>query len=380
MQYNRSYTTTDAQGRYRLEGVGKHKEYTIVAEGIPYFNSTKLNLPDTPSLEPITVDFELERGILIKGRLTDKATGKPVQGWVNYIALEDNPHRKDFTELGKLHAYATNWGRTAADGSFTELAIPGPGLLCAQAHDKNRFLAAEVKPDYRTNTILDSYHAVIPLNVSENDPTSTAIDIALEPGRTLAGTVVGPEGQPLAGAHAAGLSSVLVPFGFRDSKLEQADFQAGGLTPRRPRSLVFVHAEKKLAKVQPIRGDEEGPLTVRLEPLATLAGRIVGADGRPRPGLKVAVLMSVERKDYADLPLELLFDYPSWSKLTNGEATTDDAGRFRIEGLVPGLKYLLNVKDEAAILPDYTREVLALEAGQDKDLGDLKAKPSPGKE
>src|SRR5262249_30364277 len=106
-QYNRSLTTTDEKGRYRLDGVGKNKDYDVTAEGIPYSNTTKLNIPDTAGLDPITVDFELERGILVKGRLTDNATGQPVQGWLTYIHLADNPHLKNFTQWDKLHIHGT---------------------------------------------------------------------------------------------------------------------------------------------------------------------------------------------------------------------------------------------------------------------------------
>ena len=72
----------------------------------------------------------------------------------------------------------------------------------------------------------------------------------------------------------------------------------------------------------------------------------------------------------------MIFDYPSWTKLIDGEATTDDDGRFRIEGLVPGSKYLLNVKDGNAILEGYTKGDLTFKPGKAKDLGDLKDKSS----
>ena len=195
----------------------------------------------------------------------------------------------------------------------------------------------------------------------------------------MTASVVGPDGKPLAGAHAAGLSPVFGFSRFEQRKLGSASFKVGGLAPRRPRAVFLFHQEKKLARVQRFEGDEKGPVTVRLEPLAALTGRLLDADGKPAAGLKVAALMSVRQEDYKELPIDLLYDYPSWSKLTNAEATTDKDGRFRIEGLVPGLKYLVNVKDGSEILPAYTRDVPALESGKAGDLGDLKARPAPGK-
>jgi hypothetical protein len=272
-------------------------------------------------------------------------------------------------------------GRTAADGSFTELAIPGPGLLCARADEEDRFLGADLTPGYKSGLrILDGYHAVVPIDVPEKDPKAVTCDIALTPGRTLTGTVVGPDGKPLAGAYPGGLLGVWGgPLSFEDRKLPTAAFTLGGLDPGKPRFAVFIHPEKKVAKVQKFQGDEKDPVIVQLEPLASLAGRILDANGKPRAGLTVAAMMTPLREDYKELAVELLYNYPSWSKITNGEATTDNDGRFRVEGLVPGLKYLVNVRDGADILTDYTREVSSLESGKATDLGDLKSKALPDK-
>ncbi len=368
------WDTTDAQGRYRLTGVPKRKQYYVGAGGPPYFNCTKLDVVDTPGLEPITVDFALERGIAVRGNLLDKATGKPIRGRVSYVSLPDNPNLKDFSDLGKAQILVSDSGRTQADGSFTVVAVPGPGMLSATADDAQHYLRTEVKVGKGLeNSIPEQWHTLVPIAPSEKDARSTVHDIALESARIRKGTVVGPDGKPLAGAHFAGLSGLVqLRFG-RNDTLETASFTVGGLAPGGSRNLVFIHREKKLAKVQKVLGAEEGPLTVRLEPLGALAGRILDGGGKPRSKLTVAVMLSVQREDYKDLPLEILYDYPAWAKVLNREATTDAEGRFRIEGLVPGLKYLLNVKEDGAILESLTRAV-AVESGKTKDLGDLKSK------
>src|SRR5262249_51878817 len=53
--------TTDEKGQYRIDGVGKQKEYTLAAAGRSYFNSTKFHILDTQGLDPLVVDFEMER-------------------------------------------------------------------------------------------------------------------------------------------------------------------------------------------------------------------------------------------------------------------------------------------------------------------------------
>jgi hypothetical protein len=83
-------TATDAQGRYRLTGLKSQsgneqtgmyrmavEEATALApQGLPYLSAAK------PILEPlatrvVTRDFDLKRGVWIRGRVIDKATGQP---------------------------------------------------------------------------------------------------------------------------------------------------------------------------------------------------------------------------------------------------------------------------------------------------------------
>jgi RNA polymerase sigma factor (sigma-70 family) len=364
------WATTDAKGRYRLNGVGKHKQYWVAAGGIPYFNCTKLDIADTPGTEPLTVDFALERGVVVRGRLVDAATGKPVRGRVNYVLLPENPNAKDFTDVGKAQLLVSDPGRTGPDGSFAVVAVPGPGLLCARADDDGRYLPAVIPaPRPSISLILEEYHAVVAIDPKEGDAKSTARDLTLEPAGILPGTVTDPEGKPLAGAHVAGMSgTVRLLFG-RTQTLESASFTAGGISPDHPRKIVFYHVERKLAKVQSIRGDEKGPLAVRLQPLSTVTGRVVDADGRPRAGVKVKASLFIPQDDRDDLPLELLLEYPSWGKLLNRETTTDTEGRFRLEGLVPGLRYEHKMDGDKP----RTQMLAPPGPGSTKDLGDLKS-------
>ena len=109
-----AWPSTDDKGRFRIDGIGKHDFYHLHAGGGPYtylrsvsplppgsphFGQDKLQVKDTAGLEPLTVDFELDRGVVMRGRLTDKVTGKPVQGWVGSVPLADNHNRKVFAAV-----------------------------------------------------------------------------------------------------------------------------------------------------------------------------------------------------------------------------------------------------------------------------------------
>src|SRR5262249_17242636 len=123
-------TLTDAEGRYRLTGLPKGDGFKIMVipgKDKPYF-ITNRDVPNTPGLDPVTVDFELKRGVWIEGWITDKVTGKPVQAAVEYFALGGNPHLADYPGYdGTIPPYFGVRGK--ADGSYRVVGLPGPGLL-----------------------------------------------------------------------------------------------------------------------------------------------------------------------------------------------------------------------------------------------------------
>src|SRR5258706_224906 len=67
------------------------------------------------------------------------------------------------------------------------------------------------------------------------------------------------------------------------------------------------------------RGDAPEPVTVKLEPCGSASGRIVDGDGQPLVGFK--------------------FGLGGWGG--SQHATTDKDGRFRVEGLIPGMSHEL---------------------------------------
>jgi RNA polymerase sigma factor (sigma-70 family) len=364
--------TTDEKGQYRIEGTAKQKKYAVAAGGRPYFNSTRLDVLDTPGLDPLRVDFELDRGVVVRGRLLDGATGQPVRGRAGYKPRPDNPHLKDFPDLVKAQIIAPATGGTADDGPFAVLCAPGPGWLTAVADDGDAYTAAHEPGGFQL------HNAVLRIEPSETDPKSLVQDVVLQPARTLAGSVAGPDGRPLTGAYVAGLDA-LWKFGRGPQKLESASIRVHGLPPGGARVVVFFHPEKQLARVQTIRADDKEPLTVRLEATGALTGRALDAGGRPQAGLKVKASYRwqdlnqarIEGTDFKDLPGDLLYDYPDWEPIINRETTTDKGGKFRIDGLIPGLRYDLTLMDGTG--PDaIRREKLSAESGKDKELGDLK--------
>jgi RNA polymerase sigma factor (sigma-70 family) len=123
--------TADAQGRFRIVGAPKSRDlgvHVFPPKGQPYLERME-HVGDTPGLAPIVHDVGLTRGVPVRGRLIDQVTRRPVRGVVHYFLLDINP------SYGVLR-YSLGLCRvpTDDDGSFSIVALAGPGLLAAAAH------------------------------------------------------------------------------------------------------------------------------------------------------------------------------------------------------------------------------------------------------
>jgi RNA polymerase sigma factor (sigma-70 family) len=349
-------TITDKDGRYRLAGMAKGVGNVIKAApatGQPYFQALH-EVEDSPGLEPVTVDFTLKRGVLVKGRVLDKATGQPVFANVTYVVFADNLRRT------AVPGFTTdNYLQTGEDGSFQLVAFPGRGLLTARGWSDHYRMgvgadAIAGKGEhglFGTEPYLqgsDTFHRYVEINPPEG-AESISCDLLLDPGRMPRGTVVGPDGKALAGARAYGLTAYGQSRNWAHTPLEGADFTVYGLGDGEGREVLFMHAENKLAGALRVRGDDRGPLAAKLEPWGVVTGRLVTAEGKPQAGVLLRI---------AD-----------WLLPNNGFQTDQD-GRFRVEGLAPGVAYTLDVVQKGQrAAPVFTG--LTAKAGETRDLGDI---------
>jgi hypothetical protein len=201
------------------------------------------------------------------------------------------------------------------------------------------------------------------------DARSLTCEVSLDPGRSVSGTVLGPDGKPLAGAMVKGLTAGWS----RPTPLKTAAFTAVALDPGEPRQLLFAHPEKKLAGKRTLRGDEKGDVSVQLEPWGALTGRVLDEDARPVAGARL-------QTGYVDSPF---FHPMTWWVSSQGEVVrTDREGRFRAEGMTPGVKFRLSMSSSGMTFlpitgtPDGQME-LSIRAGETKDLGEIRVKLIP---
>ncbi len=366
--------TTDAEGHYRLLGLPRGREGGILAlptADQPFIRALQHLGKNDKAASP-RLDFDLTRGVRVVGRITEKATGRPVKATVDYFVFVDNPHLKESSGF-RSAIRGAEMIHTGEDGSFAIIALPGPGVVVARALDEGylKGVGADAIPDPDHNGMLDTYpYYVIPTNyhvIAAIDPPPGAetltCDLAVDSGRTMTGTVLGPDRAPLSGALAFGLYDMEY---WEHEPLKTERFTLNSLRPGKPRLLQFVHADKKLAGWLVVQGAEDASPVVKLEPWGVVTGRLVDEDGQPRSDAQL--VFSADRKNG-----------PHGSLRGNGSGMSGRIvpsadGRFRIEGLAPGLAYSLRLELKPGTRGDWAVRDLVLKPGETRDLGDVRAK------
>src|SRR5262249_20061500 len=120
---------TDGDGRYEIHGGRKERAYMVEvgADTAAGYMPCQGWADDTIGYEPITIDLRVKKGVVVTGRMLDKATGKPVVGFAMIGVPQGNPSVKDYPEFNSSAWFPVQ--ETDAEGRFRAVAIPGPVLL-----------------------------------------------------------------------------------------------------------------------------------------------------------------------------------------------------------------------------------------------------------
>jgi protocatechuate 3,4-dioxygenase beta subunit len=374
-------SVTDKDGRFRIHGMpcgqGNSLEVTPPADQ-PYHMMFQ-PVVTTPGLQQVVVDVALKRGVWIDVRVTDNLTGKAVPSTAEYNVFSDNPYLKDLPGFtNRMHH-----DNQAKDGRFRLLGLPGRGLVSVWAADDHYVLGAgadKIKELQRglipgtTPRIVSARHThgIVEVNPAA-DAEQVSVEVVLDPGRAIKGQVLGPDGKPLAGVLISGLDEYThwrhKQWGNGPSKT--ADFTMTGLASGRRRLLQFAHLDRKLAGSLLVDGDAKGPLRVTLVPAGSLSGRVITRQGKPAVG----GLINASRVE-STLPDGVIPVADDEGSLPRPPRTDKD-GKFRIDGLAPGLKYHLLYEAGGYLLRIIgpLGSDLKVKAGETKDMGDLVVEP-----
>jgi RNA polymerase sigma factor (sigma-70 family) len=403
-------TTTDKEGKYRLTGLprGIHKLKVEPPRNTPYLATEVRVTADQPSLEPVTFDIGLERQPTVTGRVIDRATGKPVKGWVEYRPLAGNPNLKANLVVAGLGP-GSHPPSVAIDdqGRFTLPALRGRGVVLVQA--EGGYLPAQLAKTDRVAGVADqadpelidslplpawpaTFHAYRLLNLSEGNDAN--IEITLAPGGVRPLVLTFPDGKPR-DTTVLGLNPVASDPGawFAPGKSAVVSLAAGEV-----RRVFLMTHDGQFAATAVVRGQETGAVSVQMKPVGTITGRVVDKDGRPVAGVSLQPLYddgpgrpgvfalggSVDRlrtpaEDRRKVRTTGYYD-PRSKDFFSSEKT-DAQGRFCLTGVLADAAFDLNVqllgpadaKGRRSVAGVVKIARVTVQPGATLELGDLRA-------
>ncbi|HTU93508.1 MAG TPA: RNA polymerase sigma factor [Gemmataceae bacterium] len=351
---------TDAQGRYEIHGAHKAKSYLVEvgSDAATGYLGRAVWAEDTLGYRPITADIRVRKGVIVTGKMIDKATGKPIDGYVLAADLNDNPFVKEYSDDSGLTViqWATAFWGTNADGVFRAVTIPGPVLLMGGPRGRNKWEYKTRIPDpdypqyfekegnfyrYRGSgfTIVQGIFCKV-LQIKPGVPVVEQ-DIVLErQRRNVLGMVKiqDAEGRPL--------DEVEALRGWNRIDGDSCTIYGEATDP--PYLLIFYQPKRELAGTLTVKAGVKLPPIVKLKAMGSVQGRLLDADGKPLEGIVVAP----RYRDHAANVMN--------SRVHEARPIASNAdGNFLLDSLIPELPFELTFRRGRR---DFARESKSAEA------------------
>jgi RNA polymerase sigma factor (sigma-70 family) len=380
------HARTNADGRYEAPVSDTRWVYVSAAppDAEPYLTVKKSE--DWPKgAVRHAIDLALPGGIVVKGKIVEAGSGKPVAGAdVQYFPrLTDNSDRR--ADVASLSAAAVESG---PGGEFRIVLPPGPAHLLVHAaadyvYQETTFgELAEGSPDsgsYMAGPEGNAYfsgqrvyaHAVVPVKL-KRDAEPEPLTVTLRRGVTVRGRLLGADGKPVTRARMLSRLNVSTWEHMMQStpvEVYGGRFELRGCDPKASYRVIFYDAAGEQGAVAEIAGKaaDGEPVTVRLAPCGTAKARLLSG-GRPLKNKRVKIDLIVtpggagfdgKAGPLADAAWVSNFD---WAHYGRGPQT-DDEGRLALPALIPGATYRVSV---GSGFKDYVAE-----AGKTVDWGDI---------
>jgi len=287
--YERWLATTGSDGAYRI-GDARAGSITLSVElgklqsdfvAKPYQN---LNVAEGGELDGL--NFVLDKGIKVVGRVLTKGSDKPVPGAQVAISSDNGQAKRETTDV---------------NGQFTVRIASGSVYVSVE-----RIGGRPTDNQYNLSANVDSEH---------NPPLEIRVDdVAIYPPIShLTGVVVDTAGDPVANAIVRDLKSTA-----QATTDIKGEFRFENMTV--PGDLVIATGADAMSK-KAVQLSNQASITLVLDSKpALIQGSIIGEDGKPMSGVEVT-LGGSESKSFYNFP----------------RVTSDADGRFQFKGLYGGL-------------------------------------------
>ncbi|WP_020466343.1 carboxypeptidase-like regulatory domain-containing protein, partial [Singulisphaera acidiphila] len=337
------------------------------------------------------VDFALPRGVLVRGRVTEAGTGRPVAGAV--VTHRAHQRNNPYFIKGAVAWFNGDEQKavTAVDGSYRLGVMPGPGYLLVRGPTADylheELSAVELHGERIWPNTRHYPDALRKLDLKPDDGP-VDLDLQLRRGATVRGHLVGMDGQPVRDAvlcsrWCLALSSMTINFGQRVMPTRGDRFELAGCASDSSAPVFFLDAKQQQGAVVELSGKQAGQdLEVKLQPCGSATVRLVDDQGKPlRPGLRSAHLEVVMTPgaSFADLTPDvvnrqmqspLMADAIMVGNLDHErfrDLKTDAEGRMTFPILIPGATYRVLVFNQLV----KTQIEFTVKPGEARDLGDL---------
>jgi protocatechuate 3,4-dioxygenase beta subunit len=286
--------------------------YRVGAAAIGYIATTPVDVRLTER-EPTEVTLALERGITLRGRVTDE-NGTPLADAAVYVENIERS-RTSRTRTGPDNA------RSADDGTFTITGI------------ESRHVTVSVRKD-----------GFVPLRKAIDVDDTASLDVQLTRGLTLEG-MVRRSGKPAANIQVDAVTAALG--GFQQQAMSDANghFVLRGLVAAR--YTVSAYSEDQHTQIENVDPTKEQELVLSLDPQPTaiLFGTVTGMPAN-LGGKIVRRVVFVQGND------------------RGAEGLVDEAGNYRIEDAPSGTVYVTAQLETPTNSRSSTRKRVELVAGQ----------------
>jgi protocatechuate 3,4-dioxygenase beta subunit len=304
----------DATGRFTLPQLAAGR-YALLVAAPERTDYVGVSYPVTVPVdkENCEVTIALKPGIVVTGDVVDEETGTGIAG----VTIG---HKSPPSAPGETRWLASPT-KTGPDGRF-RMALPtGLGLI-GIAEPVPGYVSADVASAGLRGKEGRLLHRVDP----KPGQAITGLKLTLSRGLIAKFHVLDPAGKPVPGAEVSGF--------FSDAA---GNVTLSGLDPEQGHELVFSHPERQLgARVLVAPSVDRKPVLrdVPLQPMGSATGRALDEDHKPVPRALVTLL--------------------KWSPFSTGKMTffstspaevvnADQAGRYCVHSLVPGIRYSVNL-------------------------------------
>jgi hypothetical protein len=375
---------TDAEGNFRANPLSTDK-YAVSVQappGQPYLSAASGIFDWIKGTFERRIDFVLHRGVVLRGKVVESGSGRPVEGAALGYVIRDSERGVPMTRA-----------HTGPDGTYQFAVLPKAGMLAIMGPSNDYIfqeMADKMLREGRPGGQRQYAHAFVSCDLKPGTE-SREINVVLHRGATVKARVTTPDGQPVVRAWI--FSRLLLrpqPWPtLRYSGEFRGDVRNGhselhGLPPEAEVPVYFLDSKNQLGATTTfsVKAATEGPIPVPLVPCGLATARLVDRKGIPIAAYRDSYLISmivtpgrdVLSKGAAEQDLPSSDgDYLSRIDPDHYNNLISDAqGRVTFPDLIPGATYRINdmtTVDEPG--GRKTRSVFIARTGESIELGDI---------